>query len=683
MKYFFYIVIAVYLMMLTPCSSFAQTDSINTDLPFQVYAYSAPKGIMLVIIGDWVIPTIGDTKSGYHIYRKENATDSLVKITPLPLRAESSYTKLVTKVGQSLEGMFPIIGVADSAQFWQLLVDQDASIEVWTTMFKKFRQAMGLLQYDYDIELGKTYTYVCTKLDASGAESSYSQEITVTAGQQLFELLGPLDINAEAKDNKAIISWKINRNDSAAFSYNVYRAYDSLGRYLRLNSEILVQMINDETDENSEMSFVDTLAYNGRQYFYAVVSVDYADNESDKNNILSVSPQDKQAPSVPKNIKSDAGELGIKIRWDLSPEDDIAGYVLYRAFDKDSTFVKIHTDLLPLNANSYEDITTQTGDEYFYRLTAVDQSGNESEQSANIYGFYLDPSRPLPPMNLHAVSDSDKITLTWDVIENPEILGYYVFRTSTYKGEFSQVSELLPRGDTIWTDTSSLSSFSVYYYAMRSSTLNGDFSYYNEAVAVKPIQTNIALPQPPSEFYGYSDQSGIRLHWEMPLDKTVYGYNIYRSSEDGSLLLKLNDTVLLFSTTTYLDSLNLDKQTYSYHIKSAHFNGTEGVASHSVEISPTTIAPEPPSNLRASLQNNIVTLTWSKILLDGMQGYNIYRHTGDGSFVRVNKELITIESTEFKDADISNGQKYFYTITTVSNNNRESFHSKAIDILSN
>ncbi len=679
-KFKFFIVYLI-VIILTVTSN-AQVDTTSTDLPFQVFAYSAPKGIMLVIVGDWIIPTKGDNLSGYNIYRKENEKDTFKKITPFPLKASSTYSDMVDKIGQSLDGMFPIVGVEDSAQFWQLLVSQDESIAVWGTMFKKFREAMGQLLYDYEIESGKTYTYVCTKTDASGVESAFSLEISATSGTPLFELLGPVDVTAEAKDNQAVITWHVNEFDSAAFSYNIYRAYDSLGRYTRLNSEMIVPMFNDGNESATEMSFVDTLMKNGRKYYYAVVSVDYADNESSRNNILSVFAQDTKAPAVPKNIKSESGKLGISILWDLSPEDDIAGYALYRSVDVDSVFEKVHTDLLPLNVNRYEDVTAQSGDEYFYRLTAVDQAGNESEQSANVYGFYIDPSRPLPPMNLKAEADSSQITLSWSKIENNEILGYYVFRTSSYKGEFSQVSDLIPREDTLWTDTSSLSSLSTYYYAMKSSTLNGNFSYYNEAVAVKPLPTERALPTPPSDFYGYADYTGVRLHWKMPLDKSVYGYNIYRITTSESSLVKLNDSLLIFSTTSFLDKTAKKNQTYSYYIKSVHFEGIEGNASHEVEITPLAASPEPPDNFRAFVQNGIITLKWSKILLDDMKGYNIYKHTGDGLLKRVNKEIIALNNTEFKDGDISSQQRYYYSISTVSIDNRESFQSTAIDIMS-
>ncbi len=673
-------IIIAFLVVLSPFCLQAQTDSTGSDLPYQIYAYSAPQGVMLVIIGDWIIPQKGDTKSGYHIYKKENASDSLVRINAFPLNAPSSYSDMVLKVGQGLDGMFSVVGVEDSAQFWQLILDQDESIAVWGTMFKKFRQAMGLLQYDYDVEVGKTYTYVCAKTDESGVESAYSQEIIVTAGTPLFNLLGPLDIQVQGENNQATISWRVNPDDSAAFSYNVYRAYDSLSQYVRLNSEMLVSFNNDEAE--SELSFVDTLALNGRQYYYAVVSVDFADNESLRDNIVSVFPQDSKAPSVPKNIRSESGSLGIKIVWEFSPENDLAGYSIYRAFDKDSTFEKLDSNLLPMNLNYYEDVTAQSGDEYFYRLTAVDQAGNESEQSANIFGFYINPSLPLPPMNLKAIADSGKINLSWSKIEDSSILGYYMFRASSYKGEFTQISDLIPQNTSVWTDTSSsLSSFSTYYYAMKSSTLNGNFSYYNEAVAVNPIQSEFTLPQAPSDFYGYADYSGIRLQWKMPLDKTVFGYNLYRKTNAETAFVKVNDSVIIFSTTTFLDTVNIENQVYTYYIKSTHFEGLEGDASHSVEIYNIVEAPEPPNGVRAIINPGTINIKWDSSLLDGMKGYNIYKHTGEGSFVKINNELLPLGISNFIDKDITSTQKYYYTITTVSKNNRESFHSTVIDVL--
>ena len=68
----------------------------------------------------------------------------------------------------------------------------------------------------------------------------------------------------------------------------------------------------------------------------------------------------------------------IDLSWEANAESEVVGYNVYRA--EDGKFLKVNAQLLP--APAYRDLRVEPGRTYSYRVTAVDQRGNESTPSA-------------------------------------------------------------------------------------------------------------------------------------------------------------------------------------------------------------------------------------------------------------------------------------------------------------
>jgi fibronectin type 3 domain-containing protein len=88
---------------------------------------------------------------------------------------------------------------------------------------------------------------------------------------------------------------------------------------------------------------------------------------------------DMKRPAAPKGLQPPViSDTGAILRWDGNTEEDLAGYKVYRSDNPDNGW-------LPL-ANSLVMITSVTDANYrpgtYYCVTAVDDSGNESEKSA-------------------------------------------------------------------------------------------------------------------------------------------------------------------------------------------------------------------------------------------------------------------------------------------------------------
>lgn len=105
-----------------------------------------------------------------------------------------------------------------------------------------------------------------------------------------------------------------------------------------------------------------------------------------------------KAPSAPANLHANSGDQVIELTWDANSENDLAGYNLYRSTNSFSDV----TDMNPVNNSDLiqgtilTDSGLENGTTYYYRLTAVDENGNESNTSSQleITPFSNPPDRP-------------------------------------------------------------------------------------------------------------------------------------------------------------------------------------------------------------------------------------------------------------------------------------------------
>jgi bacillopeptidase F (M6 metalloprotease family)/putative cell wall-binding protein/subtilisin family serine protease len=88
--------------------------------------------------------------------------------------------------------------------------------------------------------------------------------------------------------------------------------------------------------------------------------------------------EDTEAPATPVGLEASAGIAGINLTWQAVPDMDVSGYAVYRS----ETAGEGHVKIAQCSDPAYRDVLLEAGKEYFYVVTAVDYSGNESEFSA-------------------------------------------------------------------------------------------------------------------------------------------------------------------------------------------------------------------------------------------------------------------------------------------------------------
>ncbi len=95
---------------------------------------------------------------------------------------------------------------------------------------------------------------------------------------------------------------------------------------------------------------------------------------------------DTTPPEAPTGLHVFLVEGGgaLRLTWDENTEDDLAGYNIYRSLQNGSGFELINIEGLVTSA-SYLDTGLTNGTTYYYKITAVDESSNESPFSDTVH----------------------------------------------------------------------------------------------------------------------------------------------------------------------------------------------------------------------------------------------------------------------------------------------------------
>jgi len=151
--------------------------------------------------------------------------------------------------------------------------------------------------------------------------------------------------------------------------YNVYRTEDPRGfPPAPLNKQTLP--VTEFEDRDFQFD---------KTYYYGVSVVGSVENpyaESLPSAPLAVPAQDTFPPGPPGDLHAVA-EGGIVILfWTAPPQNDVAGYRIYRREPDASEWASLDAELV--TTLSYRDEKPGAGKKYEYRVTAVDTHGNES-----------------------------------------------------------------------------------------------------------------------------------------------------------------------------------------------------------------------------------------------------------------------------------------------------------------
>ncbi len=208
----------------------------------------------------------------------------------------------------------------------------------------------------------------------------------------------PFSVVANVTETAVELTWSAVTEGSSAVAivgYRVYRATLPSGATLppdftdvsQLHLPVALELIGP----SPSTSFRDTQFVFGTTYVYVVRSLGGPEGqavESGDSKPLAVTPKDVFPPAAPQRLiiliipATQAAPAHVELSWGISAEPDLAGYWVYRSEEPDYPGQKLNSQ--PLSSPTFRDMTAVPGKRYFYRVSAVDLSGNESPLSTPV-----------------------------------------------------------------------------------------------------------------------------------------------------------------------------------------------------------------------------------------------------------------------------------------------------------
>jgi hypothetical protein len=145
--------------------------------------------------------------------------------------------------------------------------------------------------------------------------------------------------------------------------------------------------------EAASPPYTDTQTELGKTYMYSVRSMAQYPSvqlESVDSNFATITPKDVFPPPAPQDLvvafvpAAGGTPAYLDLSWSISAATDIAGYNVYRSEDPSRPGARVNSELLLTPA--FRDMNALPGRTYFYTVTAVDRSGNESPASSPASG---------------------------------------------------------------------------------------------------------------------------------------------------------------------------------------------------------------------------------------------------------------------------------------------------------
>lgn len=302
---------------------------------------------------------------------------------------------------------------------------------------------------DTDAPVNVAATYYVKAVDNSNNESAASNTATGTRLPDVTPPAAPANLTATGSASGIALDWN-NNSESDLAGYNVYRSESAAGPFAKINPALL-----------TSSSYNDTSAVEAITYYYYVRAVDVSGNESAPSTTRNASRPNTTPPATPLELSALSRNDGILLDWLDNNESDLAGYNVYRSDSASGTFTKLNSSLL--TASTYLDTGAPRNKVSYYRVEAVDTSGNKSgPATANATRPSLNaPAPPAASSRLIRLQGGAAV-LDWGDSGESDLKGYNVYRSTSPSGPFQKLNAT-PLTASTFTDSALPAAPTLFY----------------------------------------------------------------------------------------------------------------------------------------------------------------------------------------------------------------------------
>ena len=463
---------------------------------------------------------------------------------------------------------------------------------------------------DTGLSNGVSYYYVVTAVDGVSSESDTSVEVTTAAGRStpfgvsvtpengVVALNTPTDltgrfVDANGQDEVWLAEFRVTTGFTNAprcfvrydHNANVIRLYDdgprrwfsagapgSGGSISNANCTLdaaasSVTVVDAITlDVQLNLSFTPTMEGNKNVWLRSFEDSRTWGERYDLGDwVISA---DTSAPAAPSGVTGTAGDSEAYLDWNDNVESDVAGYHVHRATTSGGPYTQLTSS--PVTSSQYTDSGLTNSQAYYYVITAMDTSNNESSLSLEtVVTPVADTTAPSAPSLSSVTSGDTELTLDWSDNSELDLAGYHVYRATTTGGGYTLVNAI-PLTSSDFVDQG-LSNGVTYYYVVKAVDGSGNLSADSNEQSGTP-EEDVTTPSAPASLTAIAGDAQVTLDWPDNSESNLAGYNVYRSTIAGGPYNQVSSSLL--TSSAYVDTGLINGTTYYYVVTAETSSGT-------------------------------------------------------------------------------------------------------------
>jgi predicted phage tail protein len=508
--------------------------------------------------------------------------------------------------------------------------------------------------WDWSLQRGTTYYYriraeTATTLGPwSATVSVVTLGTTPTPGGAPTNLAG-----APQTGGQVSLSWDDNSSNETSFTIE------------RSLSATFATLDGTRSGGPNNGYFWDWGLADGTTYFFRV-RAETPTGPSAYTNVVSVTTLGTPtAPAAPTNLTATLlGQTGARLAWDDNAANE-TGYELQRATDAGFT-AGLVTTTLASNATTTDVTGLAAGTTYYFRVRAVNATGNSAYATTATLAIPALPTAPVAPSGLTVglVGTTGAVNNWIDNSDNET--GFELDRSTSATFSANVVTTTLGANVTTSTLASGLTPETQYYFRVRAVNAVGPSAY--SAIVQIAIPALPTAPAAPSGLTAtLSGTTGVVNAW-VDNSNNETGFELQRATDAGFTTGVVTTTLDPNVTTSTLASGLIEGSTYFFRIRAINAVGPSAysaTATLAVPVVPT--APIAPSGLTATLSGTAgVVNTWVDNS-NNETGFELQRAT-DAGFTTgvVTTTLDPNVTTSTLASGLAQGTTYFFRVRAVN-----------------
>jgi fibronectin type 3 domain-containing protein len=447
-----------------------------------------------------------------------------------------------------------------------------------TVRFQTDSLGQSLISFSDSVVNYRRFSYRIIGIDAFG-DLSPASEIVSAMARDLTPPRPPRNLRTQVINNRHIrVQW----NEAGRMAPDM--AGYVIGRGTAVNGPF--ESISANVLPTSTLEFLDTKpgTYSN---FYAVGAVDTAGNIAYAPAVVGIIA-DLRPPDTPTGLTAQTDTGGVvRLMWPLGQDDDIVAYKVYRSYELQNDFYRQLTPLGIADTTFADTLPhPMLNKQVFYKIVAIDRTGNHSLFSAALPVAVPDRMPPAAPVIRSVVVDAGGVTLTVLPSSSVDVVGHRLYRRDG-DAPWTLLRQLPGRsaGPLTLRDTSFRAqpgfAGKTYTYAL---TAVDDAKLESERSFAVPVQPGAGIAQSVRNVQGRydADRRAVVLNWEFPTLAEPYHFVVYRAlNGEGLSMYRAVDG----QQRSFLDNATALTGRYQYAVRVQYHQRSGSPLSQTISIS--------------------------------------------------------------------------------------------------